>query len=99
MQRLAFELRFDGPDDFGVAMSDVEDAEAAEAIDILFSVDVAIAVRTGVGPFDGGRSAVDRRRLAVLEKARIDMVAKVVDGFARDPRGVFRRDRRLFDEV
>ena len=99
MQRLSFELRLDGVDDFRVPVPDVEDAEAAEAIDVLVAVDVAVTVRTGVGPFYGGRRTVDRRGLAVFEKARIDVVAKVLDGFTRDPRGVFRRDRRLFDEV
>lgn len=99
MQRLAVELRFDGVDDFRVAVADVENAEAAEAIDVLFAVDVAIAVRTRVRPFDGGGGVVDRCGFTVLQKSRIDVIAEVVDGLACDPRGVVRRDRRLFDEV
>lgn len=72
-------------DDFRIAMPDVENAETAEAIDVLFAVDVAIRIRACIGPFDGCGSVVDGRGLAVLEKSGIDVIAKRLNGFARDP--------------
>jgi len=45
MERLTLDLVGDGLDDLRVPMSDVEDAEAAEAIDIFLAVDVAVGVR------------------------------------------------------
>ena len=62
-------------------------------------VDVAIGVRPGVGPLDDGAGAFDVGRLAVFEEARIDVVAKRLDRFARDPGRVVGRDRRLGDQV
>jgi hypothetical protein len=82
-----------------MTVSDVEDAEAAEAIQILATVDVAIRVRPGVRPLDDGAGAADVARFAVFEEARVDVVAETLDGFARDPAGVVGRDLRLGDEV
>ena len=61
-------------------MADVEDAETAEAVDILSAVDVAVGVRTCVRPFDRGDRVLDRGRFAILEKAGIDVIAETFDG-------------------
>ena len=96
VQRLAAQLIGHGLDDFGIAMTDVEDAEAAQAIDVRAPGDVAIGVRSGVGPLDDGAGVACVGRFAVFEKARIDVVAKRLDGFARDPRRFVRRDLASF---
>jgi hypothetical protein len=82
-----------------MAVSDVENAETAEAVEVLFAVDVAISVGSGVGPFDGRGGVLDRRRFPVLEESRIDVISEVLNCFACDPRGLFRRDRRRLDKV
>ena len=82
-----------------MTVSDVEDAEAAETVEIFAPVDVAIGVRPGVRPFDDRAGAADVARFTVFQEARIDVVAETIDGFARDPAGVVGRDLRLGDEV
>jgi hypothetical protein len=66
VQRLAPQLIHHRFDDLRVPVADVEDAEAAEAIQILASVDVAIRVRSGVRPFDDGARTAGVAGLAVL---------------------------------
>jgi hypothetical protein len=58
VQRLALHLIDDGLDDFRIAMADVKDSEAAQTIDILSSVNVAVRVGTGVGPLYNRAGAV-----------------------------------------
>ena len=82
-----------------MTVSDVEDAEAAEAVEVLAAVDVAIGVRPGVRPLDDGAGAADVAGFAVFQEARVDVIAETLDGFARDPAGVVGRDLRLGDEV
>jgi hypothetical protein len=82
-----------------MAVSDVEDAEAAETIQILAAVDVSIRVRSGVRPFDDRAGAADVAGFAVFQEARVDVVAETLDGFARDPAGVVGCDLRFGDEV
>jgi hypothetical protein len=77
----------------------VEDAEAAETIEILATVHVAVRVRSGVRPFDDGAGTADVAGFAVFQEARVDVVSETVDGFARAPTGVVGRDLRLGDEV
>jgi hypothetical protein len=86
-------------DDLRVAMADVEDAEAAQAIEVLSPVHVAVRVRSGVGPLDHRARTLDVAGFAVLEKPRVDVLAETVDGLARDPTRVLGRDLRLGDEV
>ena len=97
VQRLARELVLNGFHDFRLAMSDVEDAETAQAIDVLASVDVAIRVRARVRPFDDRGCAVRIRRFAVEKKTRVEMVAKRLDGFFGYPARFRRVDRGLGD--
>jgi hypothetical protein len=99
VQRLSLELGFDGGDNFRIAVTDVENAETAQAIDVFFAVHVAIAVRARIRPFDRSGGVVDARGFAVFEEARVDVIAEVFDRFARNPRGIFRRDRRLFNQI
>jgi len=99
VQRLAAELIGDGFDDLRIAMPDVEDAEAAEAIDVGASVEVAIGVGPGVRPFDDGARAPGVVRLAVFEEAGVDVVAERLDGLASDPLRVVGRYLGLLDEV
>lgn len=97
MQRLAIELRLDRGYDFRIAVTDVEDAEAAETVEILFSGNVAIAVGSGVGPLDRRGRVFDRRRLPIFEKPRVDVIAETLDRFPRDPLRVLGGDRgRLY---
>ncbi len=98
MQRLTIELRAHGCDHFGMAVSDVEDAEPAETIDVFAAVDIREDV-TAVGPLDGRIERALRTGLAVLEKSGIDVIAKPIDGFADDPIGLRAIDRRGVDEV
>jgi hypothetical protein len=98
MKRLALHLIGHGLDHFRIAVTDVEDAEAAQAIYVLFAIDVTVRIRSGVRPLDGCSGVLDRRRFAVFQEARIDVVAEGFDGFAGDPRNVVRRDLRLCDE-
>ena len=98
MQRLAIELRANRIDDLRMPVTDVEDAEAAEAIDIFAAVDVREDV-AAVGPLDGRIERALRTGLAVLEKSGVDVIAKPVDGFADDPIGLRAIDRRGVNEV
>jgi hypothetical protein len=98
MQRLAFELRAHGGDDFGMPVADVEDAEPAEAIDILAAVNIGEDVAR-VRPLDRGIERTAGARLTIFEKPRIDVIAKTVDRFADDPIGLRAIDRRGVDEL
>jgi hypothetical protein len=80
-------------------VADVEDSESTEAIEIRAAGDVAIGVGSGIRPLHDGRRAVGIARLAVLEKARVDVLAERLDRLARDPIGLGRRDVRLLDEI
>jgi hypothetical protein len=95
VQRLAPHLIDHRFDHFRVAVTNVEDAEPAQTIDVFFAVDVAIGIRARIGPFDDRCCALRRGRFTVLEKARIDVIAKRFDRFARDPSCVIRRNRRF----
>lgn len=99
MERLTPKLIAYRLHDFGMAMADVEDAEAAETIDICATANVAIGVRPGIGPLDDRFRTRDVGRLAVFEKSGVDVLAERVDGFARDPRRVRGRDLRLADQL
>ena len=63
VQRLPVELSLDGAYDFGMAVTDVENPESAQAVDVLSAVDVAVAVRSRVGPLDDRGGAVRRASL------------------------------------
>jgi hypothetical protein len=80
-------------------MAHVEDAEAAQTIDVLAPGDVAIRVQAGVGPLHDGLGAVDVARFSVFEETRIDVLAKRFDGFARDPAGLVGGDLRSCDQL
>jgi hypothetical protein len=82
-----------------MAVPDVENAEAAETVQILTTVDVAIGIRPGVRPLDDGARAARVAGLAVFQESGVDVVAESIDGFASDPAGVVVRDLRLGDEV
>ena len=98
VERLPAELIRHGFEHLRIAVADVENAESAETVDILAPGDVAIGVRSGVGPLDDGLGAGDVRRLAVFEKAGIDVFAKSLDGLACNPDRVLRRNLRFRDE-
>ncbi len=98
VKRLAAELRAYSLNDLRIAVSDVENAEPAEAIEIFLPRDVAIAVRPGIGPFDGCSGMLDRRCFPVFEEARIDVIAETIDGLPRDPLRVLRRDGGRLDK-
>jgi hypothetical protein len=80
-----------------MAVADVEDAEAAQTVDVLAAVDVGEDVAR-VRPLDGGVERSLRARLAVLEEAGVDVFAETLDGFADDPVRLRAIDRRGFDE-
>jgi len=80
-----------------MAVADVENTEAAQTIDVLATLNVSIAVRARVAPLDDGPCAVYLGGFPIFEKPRIDVIAEVFNGFPRDPRGLFRRNRRRFD--
>ncbi len=79
MQRLAAQLILHRFDDFGMAVTDVEDAEAAQTVDIFASVEIAVGVGAGVGPLDDRAGLADVARLAVLQKSGVYVVAKRLD--------------------
>jgi len=81
-----------------MAVPNVEDAEAAQTIDVLAAVDVGKDV-AGVAPLNGGIEGTPRTGLSILEEARVDVVAKAVDGFADDPIRLRAIDRRGVDDV
>ena len=95
---VALELRAHRAHHFGMAVSDVEDAEAAQTVDVLAAVDVGKDV-AGVAPLNGGIEGSPRTGLSILEEARVDVVAKAVDGFADDPIRLRAIDRRGVDDV
>jgi hypothetical protein len=79
-------------------VTDVEDAESAEAIDVLAAVHVGEDVAV-IRPFDGGRSGLTCGRFAIVEKTGVDVIAKPFDGFVDDPIGLRAIDRGRVDEV
>jgi hypothetical protein len=81
-----------------MAVPDVEDAEAAQTIDVFASVDVGEDV-SGIAPLDGGRERSLGTGFPVREKTGVDVVAEPVDGFADDPIGLRAIDRRGMDDV
>ena len=81
-----------------MAVPNVEDAEAAQTIDVLAAVDVGKDV-AGVAPLNGGIEGSPRTGLSVFEKPWIDIIAKTVDGFADDPIRLRAIDRRGVDDV
>jgi hypothetical protein len=85
MQWLTIELGLNGGDDLWVTMADIENAEAAQTIDVLFAGYVAIAIRPRVRPFDRGCGVFDRCRFPVFQKSWIDVVAEIFYGFIGDP--------------
>jgi hypothetical protein len=95
---LALELRAHRIDDLRMAVTDVEDSEAAEAIDVFAAVDVREHV-AAIGPLDRSVERAFRAGLAIFEKSGIDVIAKPFDGFADDPIGLRAIDRRGVDEV
>lgn len=99
MQRLTVELRFDGGNDLRMTVPDIKDTEAAEAIEVFFPVDVAIAIGARIAPFNNGARAFDVGCFAVFEKSRVYMVAKIFDRFARNPRCLVGRNRGRLDKV
>ena len=86
VQRLPAQLIAHRFDDLGMAMPDVKDAEAAQAVQVLAPVYVAVGVGPGIGPFDDRAGLARVGRFAVFEKSGIDVVAERVDRFASDPR-------------
>ena len=80
-------------------MADVEDAESAQAVDVGATGDVAVRVRSRIGPLDDDAGILRVGGFTIFEKAGIDVVSKRVNGFARDPRRLVRRDLVLFDEL
>jgi hypothetical protein len=98
VQRLAAQLIGDRLDDFRMPVADVENAEAAQTVDVFFAGYVAIRVWSGVGPFDRRRCMFDRRGFAIFEKAGVDVVAERCDRFLRNPRGIVGRDARFGDQ-
>ena len=98
MQRLPFQLRAYGSDDFGMPVTDVKDAEAAQTIDVLATVDVGEDVPF-VGKLDRGIERAARSGLAVLEKSRVHVIAEPLDRFADDPIRLRAIEPRSMDEV
>ena len=82
MKRLALKLIGDGLDDLGVAVADVEDAVAAQKIEVLLPVDVLEAVRA---VFPVHRDVFRGHRFAVLENTGVDVVGVVSRRLLRDP--------------
>lgn len=80
-------------------MADVEDAEAAQTIYIFAAGDVLIGIWSRIGPLDDGAGALRVRRLAILEEAGVDVIAKPIDRLARDLLSLVGRDLALRDQV
>jgi hypothetical protein len=80
-------------------MSDIEDAEAAQEVDVFAAAQVAERVAAGVSPLDGGVGRAVRGGLAVFEEAGIHVIPKGVDRLARYPSGLGRFDRGARDHV
>ena len=88
------QLRLHDAEDFRVPVAAHVDAEAAEAVDELFAVDVGKAAAL-VRPLDKRR--VGRYRFPVHEPARIDVVVVVVNRLRGHPPGFIRAELILFD--
>ena len=80
-------------------MADVENAESAEAVEVLLAHHVAVAVWACVAPFDHGACAVDFGGLAVFQKSRVDVIAEIFHRFPGDPSRLFGADGGRFYEV
>jgi hypothetical protein len=76
-----------------VPVPDIEDAEAAETIDVFAAAHVGKDVAR-IAPLDGGVERASRAGLPVFEEPGIDVIAKPVDGFADDPIRLRAIDRR-----
>jgi hypothetical protein len=79
-------------------VTDVENSETAETVDIFAAVHVGENVAV-IRPLDGGRAGLARGRFSVFEKPRVDVIAKPFDGFTDDPIGLRAIDRGGVDEV
>jgi len=86
-------------DDLRMPVTDVEDAEAAEAIDIFAAVDVREDV-AAIGPLDGSVERALRAGLAIFEESGIDVSRKpstvsrtIQSACARSIAGVLMRSR------
>jgi len=79
-----------------VAVSHVEDPEAAETVDVLPAVDVGEDVAR-VGPLDRRVERAFGGGLAVFEKPRVYVFPEPVDRLAYDPGGIVAIDRGLVD--
>src|SRR2546421_4265319 len=88
MERKPIELRFDCADNFRVAMTEREDAEAAEAIYKLAPVDVAHKAAFAL-PLDD--RAFRRARLGPA----IEIQVEILDALRNDVRPLFGRERRI----
>jgi hypothetical protein len=80
-------------------VSHVEDAEAAQAVDIFSAGDVAVRVEIRVGPLDDRARPVRVGGLTVLEESGVDVISKALDRLARDPLRLRRRNLGLLDQV
>ncbi len=97
MQCLASELRVHRGHDFRVTVTDVENSEAAQTVNVFAPVDVGENV-AGVGPLNRGIERALRAALAVFEETGIDVIAETIDGFLDDPSRLRAVDRRTVDE-
>jgi len=79
-------------------MARVEDAEPAEAVEILAALDIRERAAV-VGPLDGRRRRAGGDRLAVLEEAGVDVFAETRERFGRDPGRLPAIEGRGVDEV
>ena len=98
MKRLAAQLILHRGDDFGMAVTDVEDTEAAQTVDITASVEIAVGVGAGIGPLDDCAGLADVARLAVLQKPGVYVVAKRLNRLFGDPARLFGAGIGAFDE-
>ena len=81
-----------------MAVPDIEDTESTETIDVFTAVDIGERIPR-IGPLDGGIERALRARFAVRKKARIDVIAKPVDGFSDDPIRLRAIDRLGMDKI
>jgi hypothetical protein len=81
-----------------MAVSDVEDAETAQTIDVFAAVDVGKDVPR-IRPLDRRVERAAGAGLAIFEETGVDVIAKTVDRFADDPIGLRAIDRRGVDEL
>jgi hypothetical protein len=99
VERLAAKLIAYRLHDLGMPMADVEDTEAAEAIDVRPAGNVAVRIWPGIGPLDDRFRVRYVGRLSIFEKSGVDVAAERLDGFARDPRRIGGRDLGLADQL